>query len=84
MNRGWDRQYGGFFYSLDPNKQPIDHDNNYWVVAEALSASALFARRTGQAEFKEWYGNVLAYASKNFMDHQHGGWYKLLNRENQK
>ncbi|WP_164988884.1 AGE family epimerase/isomerase [Fictibacillus sp. S7] len=53
MNRGWDRQYGGFFYSLDPNKQPIDHGKNHWVVAETLSASAPFARRTGQAEFKE-------------------------------
>ncbi|SDM55048.1 Mannose or cellobiose epimerase, N-acyl-D-glucosamine 2-epimerase family [Fictibacillus solisalsi] len=84
MNRGWDKQFGGFFYSLDPNKQPIDHDKNYWVVAEALASSALFARRTGQAEFKEWYGSVLDYASKNFIDHEHGGWYKLLNRENQK
>ncbi|RXY99697.1 hypothetical protein DMO16_08385 [Fictibacillus sp. S7] len=26
----------------------------------------------------------MSYASQNFMDHEHGGWYKLLNRENQK
>ncbi|MDN4527544.1 AGE family epimerase/isomerase [Fictibacillus fluitans] len=84
MKRGWDSQYGGFFYSLDPNHKPIDHDKNYWVTAEAVAASALFARRTGQSEFKKWYGTVLSYASENFIDHEHGGWYKLLNRENQK
>ncbi|MGD6896717.1 AGE family epimerase/isomerase [Bacillus infantis] len=82
--KGWDPEYAGIYFSLSPELDVIDADKNYWVISEAIAASALLARKTGSPVYWDYYDQLFAYSSDHLMDHEHGGWYKLLSRENKK
>ncbi len=88
FHKGWeyghDDQYGGFYFALSPDKEVIDTDKNYWVIAEAIAASALLGAKTGKKAYWSHYEELFAYASTHFIDHKHGGWHKLVNRENER
>ncbi|WP_342389184.1 AGE family epimerase/isomerase [Salinicoccus bachuensis] len=87
FHKGWDlgldQEYGGIFFALSPERKVIDDDKNYWVMAEAISAASLLAAKTDNAFYWDAYDQLFQYSSEHLMDHAHGGWYKLLNRENQ-
>ncbi|WP_260440119.1 MULTISPECIES: AGE family epimerase/isomerase [Paenibacillaceae] len=60
--KGVDRENGGIFYSMDdPNRRIIDTDKSYWVMAEAIGASALSASKIGQSEYRKWYIDIFSY-----------------------
>jgi mannose/cellobiose epimerase-like protein (N-acyl-D-glucosamine 2-epimerase family) len=54
------------------------------LQAESLAAAALLAMRTGRAEYWDWYQRIWDYSWGNFVDHEHGAWYRILNRDNHK
>ena len=86
MDKGWDRAQGGLHYSLAPDLSVCDADKYFWVQAESAAAAALLAVRTqGDAAFYwDWYQRLWAYSWTHFVDHAHGAWYRILDRENRK
>ncbi|MGG3964303.1 AGE family epimerase/isomerase [Heyndrickxia faecalis] len=82
--KGADETFGGIFFALSPQGEVIDTDKNYWVISEAIAASALLAAKTGKSIYSERYNQLFSYASNYLIDHQYGGWYKLLNRKNER
>ncbi|MGN7481482.1 AGE family epimerase/isomerase [Priestia megaterium] len=82
--KGWDSKYGGIYFALSPEMEVIDKDKNYWVMAEAIAASSLLATKTGKHEYWDYCNQLVTYSSEYLIDHEHGGWYKLLNRENKR
>ncbi|MFD2616715.1 AGE family epimerase/isomerase [Terrilactibacillus laevilacticus] len=83
MSKGWDNAFSGLYYSLYQN-QPIDTDKYYWVQTEAIGASALLAVRTGNKQYWANYEVVFNYAWNFFVDHEFGGWFATLSRDNKK
>lgn len=81
---GWDTEHGGIYFALSPEKDVIDADKNYWVMAEAIAAASLLAAKTGNGSYWEYYDRLFEYSSKHLIDHAHGGWYQLLSRENER
>lgn len=79
---GWDNVYDGIFFALSPDKELIDLDKNYWVMSEAIAASALLGSKTGSSTYWEDYELLFNYSWDHLMDHKYGGWYQLLGREN--
>ncbi|TFJ94617.1 AGE family epimerase/isomerase [Lentibacillus salicampi] len=77
---GLDRKNGGIYFSMAPDGRIIDSDKYYWVMAEALGASALFAVYDRHELYL--YNDLFAYSWTHFADQQRGGWYQLLNRFN--
>lgn len=84
LARAWDGEYGGVSYGFAPDGTICDGDKYFWVQAEALSAAALLAARTGESRYWEWYDRLWSYAWKHFVDHEYGAWYRILDRENRK
>ncbi|CAM5360251.1 Sulfoquinovose isomerase [Streptomyces afghaniensis] len=82
--QGWDVKYGGIYFALSPSLEVIDTDKNYWVMSEAIAAAALLAAKTKNQKYWDYYNQLFTYSAQYFMDHEHGGWYTLLNRENVK
>ncbi len=74
----WDDVRGGFHYSFAPGGAILDTDRYYWVVAEAIAASALLADATGDAEYWKWYDKFWQYADHSLIDHKFGGWFRLV------
>ena len=86
VQRAWDAESGGLCYGfgLAPEFAVCDDDKYFWVQAESLAAAARLADATGDARYWEWYDTLWAYSWRHFVDHEHGAWYRILDRRNQK
>lgn len=69
---------GAINYSFAPDGEIQDSDQYYWVFSETFAAAALLAHSTEKPEYWDWYDRIWTYADKHFVDHQYGGWYRLL------
>jgi len=84
MARAWDERRGGIFYGFAPDGTVCDEDKYFWVQAETLAAAAVFAERTGETAWWDWYERIWAYAWEHFVDHRYGGWFRILDGANRK
>jgi mannose/cellobiose epimerase-like protein (N-acyl-D-glucosamine 2-epimerase family) len=75
--RAWDEAFGGLCYGFAPDGRICDDDKYFWVQAESLAAAA----RLGAWN---WYEKLWAYSWEHFVDHEHGAWYRILDRRNTK
>ncbi|HWP19155.1 MAG TPA: AGE family epimerase/isomerase [Burkholderiaceae bacterium] len=82
--RAWDEAHGGLVYGVDPQGRVCDGDKYFWVQAESLAAAARLALQTGDSSYWDWYDRLWTYAWEHFVDHEHGAWYRILDRENRK
>jgi mannose/cellobiose epimerase-like protein (N-acyl-D-glucosamine 2-epimerase family) len=82
--RAWDSRGGGLCYGFAPDGAVCDDDKYFWVQAESLAAAARLAARTADAAYWNWYERLWAYAWRHFVDHEHGAWYRILDRENRR
>jgi mannose/cellobiose epimerase-like protein (N-acyl-D-glucosamine 2-epimerase family) len=84
LERAWDSEYKGIYYGFAPDGQVCDTDKYFWVQAESLATAALLAVRSGEQKYWNWYDAIWSYAWSHFVDHEYGGWYRILDRENRK
>ncbi|BDU15160.1 AGE family epimerase/isomerase [Lysobacter auxotrophicus] len=86
VQRAWDEEFGGLCYGfgLAPEFAVCDDDKYFWVQAESLAAAARLADATGQVRYWDWYERLWAYSWRHFVDHEHGAWYRILDRRNRK
>lgn len=80
---GWDGAYGGFYYTLDFDGEPVVADKYGWPVAEAVGAAAALYGHTGRERYREWHDRLWAYAEANLVA-PGGNWYGRLTRENER
>lgn len=84
MERAYVPETGAINYAFAPDGAVLDSDQYYWVFSETFAAAALLARVTGKDEYWGWYDRVWAYADEHFVDHKHGGWYRILDNAGRK
>ena len=84
LEKSWDNESGGMHYTFTPDGAVLDRDRYYWVLSETFAATAALALRTGDDSYWDWYDKAWAYSDKHFVDHEHGGWYRILDADNQK
>ncbi len=82
---GWDKEYGGILYFVDCLGKPpeaYEHDMKlWWPHNEALIASLMAYRDTGDAQYFEWFEKTMDYCKKYFADPENGEWYGYLRRD---
>jgi mannose/cellobiose epimerase-like protein (N-acyl-D-glucosamine 2-epimerase family) len=81
-SEGWDDEYGGFYYTVAPDGDPVVTDKYGWPVAEAIGASALLGDRVDDS-YWEWYDRFWTYARENLINPKYGIWYQRVSRENE-
>lgn len=84
LGRAWDPTTGAINYTFGPDGAIIDTDQYYWVFSETFAAAALLAQATGKDEYRTWYNRVWTYADRYFVDHDHGAWYRILDKSGQR
>lgn len=84
VERAWDDVHGGLCYGFAPDGTVCDDDKYFWVQAESIAAAARLAQRSGNARYWDWYERLWRYAWDHFIDHEHGAWYRILDRRNRK
>ncbi len=84
IEKSWDKDNEGMHYTLTPDGEILDKDRYYWVLAETFAAASLIALRTKDKNYWGWYDKVWEFSHKYFVDHKYGGWYRILDQDNQK
>lgn len=84
LSKGLDNKYYGISYLLSREGKVINTDKYYWVMAEAIGASAILAATTNSDYYTNIYNSIFSYSYTFFVDKIYGGWYNKLNRENKK
>ncbi len=83
--RGWDEEYGGILYFRDLQGLPVQeywHDMKFWWPQnEAIIATLLAYRVTGEPRYAEWHRQVHDWAYRHFPDPEHGEWFGYLHRD---
>jgi N-acylglucosamine 2-epimerase len=83
--RGWDETCGGLRYFCDIDDKPVQeywHDMKFWWPHnEAIIATLLAARLTGEERYLDWHGTVHGWAHEHFADREHGEWFGYLHRD---
>lgn len=85
FERGWDHDMGGIFYFRDVFGKPVqEYWSNmkfWWPHDEALIATVLAWKLTGESRYAEWHEKVRDWSFNHFQDKVHGEWYGYLNRD---
>jgi N-acylglucosamine 2-epimerase len=83
--RGWDTEYGGIFYFRDLNNLPVQeywHDMKFWWPHnEAIIATLLAYRMTGDSKYADWHKLVHDWTYRYFPDPDFGEWFGYLHRD---
>lgn len=82
---GWDEEYGGILYYRDVKGLPVSqywHDMKFWWPHnEAIIATLLAYRLTGDRRYLAMHERVHDWAHRNFADPEYGEWYGYLHRD---
>jgi len=83
--RGWDREFGGILYFTDLKGLPVQEYwaemKFWWPHNEAIIATLLAWRMTGEAKYAAWHRLVHDWAHRVFPDPEHGEWYGYARRD---
>jgi len=78
---GWDKQHGGFFYTLDWNDRPALTQKLWWPVSEAIGAAAFLGAHVEDPFYEEWYRRLWDFAANHLIDTEQGGWHPELSAD---
>ncbi|HET7717211.1 MAG TPA: AGE family epimerase/isomerase [Bauldia sp.] len=71
---GWDKDNGGFHYTLDWDGRPHLRNRLWWPAAEGIGAAAFLNQIDGAPEYEEWYRRIWDFIAGQIIDREHGGW----------
>ena len=85
IDLGWDKQIGGFFYTLDWENRPALRQKLWWPATEAIGAAAYLAAHLAADDsdpyYEDWYRRIWGFCNNHFIDHVHGGWHPELGED---
>lgn len=70
---GWDRERGGFLYTLGWDLAPLRPERYWWPAAEGIAAAAVLHAAHGEPVFEAWYRRIWSFAAAELIDPR-GGW----------
>ncbi|ELY53891.1 N-acylglucosamine 2-epimerase [Natronococcus amylolyticus DSM 10524] len=82
VDLGWDDEYGGLYYTVEADGEPIVPDKYGWVHTEAIGASALLSRHDDA--YADWYDRLWAHSLEHLRNPKYGNWYERLTREHER
>ena len=83
VREGWNVDGSvGFVYTVDWEGHPVVRERMHWVVAEAISASAVLWHATKLRTYAEDYQRWWDYAGEFHLDHEGGSWWHELGAGN--
>ena len=78
---GWDKEKGGFFYTLDWNDVPDTRGKYWWPMCEAAAAAAFLVEHRPSAFHETWYRRIWDVIARYFIDETNGGWNEQLTED---
>jgi len=79
IQEGWDKQRGGFYFTVGWNGEPVDRDRYWWPATEAIGAASFLNQIDGAPLYEAWYRRVWDWSDKHLIDRDCGSWHHQLN-----
>lgn len=81
MALGWDRDKGGFFYTLDWNDKPAKRNKLWWPACEGAGAAHYLNAHLPSDFHEQCYRRIWNVIERRFIDHRNGGWHEELTED---
>ncbi|WP_332302721.1 AGE family epimerase/isomerase [Rhizobium sp. GR12] len=82
ISLGWDKQKGGFFYTLDWDNKPAKTNKLWWPMCEAAAAAHFINQHLPHDPFfEDSYRLIWSTIANRFIDHKNGGWHEELTED---
>lgn len=78
IDLGWDKEHGGFFYTLEWDNAPRNKQKLWWPVSEAIGAAAWLTQYDRNPYYEAWYRRLWDFATINLFDRENGAWHPEL------
>jgi len=78
---GWDKDRGGFYYTLDWDDRPAQTAKLWWPACEGAGAAAFLCEHSPSPEHETWYRTIWETIDRHFIDRARGGWHEELTRD---
>jgi len=72
---GWDKERGGFHYTLDWDDKPLLRNRLWWPCAEGIGAAHFLNEIEGDAQYEDWYRRIWDFVANHLIDRENGGWH---------
>ncbi len=72
---GWNREEGGFHYTLDWEARPRLRNRLWWPCAEGIGAAYFLNSIDGAPEYEDWYRRIWDFVANRLIDRENGGWW---------
>lgn len=79
LAEGWQADgHPGMVYTVDWVGHTASDRRRHWAHAEAVTAAAALAARTGESRYEEWYRTIWDFIRDVYIDDQRGSWLQEL------
>ncbi len=81
IDRFYDKEFGGIFWSLDKDGNPLDTKKQIYAIGFAIYGLSEYARATGDSEAKEYAVKLFNDIESHSFDKVKNGYLEALTRE---
>lgn len=78
VGEGWDAEFGGFFYTLDFDGQPLVRDKIWWPLCEGIGAAVFLGGVSDPTFYEDWYRRMWDYVQVHVFETATGRWIPQL------
>ncbi len=78
VDDGWDKDSGGFYYTLDWEGRPRIRDRYWWPCCEGIGAATFLNAVDTNHSYEDWYRRIWSFIGTRFIDRHNGGWRAQL------
>lgn len=81
IERFYDKQYGGIFWSLDSQGRPLETKKQSYAIGFAIYGLSEYSRATGDSQAKEYAIKLFKDLEEHARDFDKGGYWEALSRD---
>lgn len=81
IDRFYDKEHGGIFWSLNANGTPLDTKKQFYAIGFAIYGLSEYARATGDEEAKEYALRLFHDIEAHSRDREKGGYIEAMTRD---
>ena len=81
IDRFYDSEYGGIYWSLDAEGKPLDTKKQFYAIGFAIYGLSEYARATGDAEALDYARRLFHDIESHSRDYLRGGYYEAQTRD---
>lgn len=81
IDRFYDKEYGGIYWSLDAHGRPLDTKKQFYAIGFAIYGLSEYTRATGDKEALEYAVNLFEIIETYSRDRVNGGYIEALSRD---